>query len=121
MLYRNPTADTAFVPRRQPGPVHNSLAALLAWRYAQLLTALPRRDGEARQWQRHAELLTADTAFAGQLEHSFGDIESLKGRGEKPAGVFVHNALLRAIACERPFAEAVADSDAEHSDTGLKL
>lgn len=33
-----------------PRHVHPSLAALAAWRHAQLLTALPRRETEARAW-----------------------------------------------------------------------
>lgn len=102
MLYRNPTADTAFVPRQHPLPVHSSLAALLAWRYAQLLTALPKRGSEANQWQQQAEKCFTEASIAGPIEQLYGDLSSLQGEGGQPAGVYVDNALRRVISCSRP-------------------
>ena len=110
MLYRNPTADTAFVPRQRPLPVHPSLAALLAWRYAQLLTALPKRDSEARQWRQQAETCFTESSIAGPIEQLYGDMSSLKGEGSRPSGVYVDNALRRVIPCSRPLVGEANDA-----------
>ncbi len=87
---------------RDPRPVHPTLAALLAWRYAQLLSALPKRNAEAELWGSHArELFKA--AFPGKaIDEYFGDKERLKGKGAKPKGVFIDSTVRRVLLCTRP-------------------
>jgi len=68
-----------------PRPVHPSLAALAAWRYAQLLTALPRRGTEAAAWaaagerhwrqqQRQRAAAAASPAAAAAAPASAGEV-----------------------------------------------
>lgn len=124
MLYCNPTPGTAFVPRRSILPVHSSLAVLLSWRYAQLLTALPKRGSEARDWQEHAEALYGEhlsAAWKQPIEHFLGDVEGLKGKGNSPIGVVVDSTLLRAIPCGKSvIVPARQGSDTEHEDAEIK-
>lgn len=120
MLYRDPLPDRTFVPRKGTLPVHATLAMLLAWRYAQLLNALPKRGSEAAQWRIHAEELAMAAQWEAPLERTLGDFESLKGAGQKPDGILVNSALLRCIACARPFVKDVAGSDGEHEDVEVK-
>lgn len=110
MLYRNPTAGSGFAPPRHPPVIHPSLEALLAWRYAQLLTALPKRGSEADEWRGRSETVATACDWPGDVETAFGGIEQLTGRGKNATGVFIHNALLRVIPCARPF---VGAEDAE--------
>jgi hypothetical protein len=87
---------------RDPCPVHPTLAALLAWRHAQLLTALPKRGREAEQWAGHARELF-EAAFHGKIiEECFGDVEGLKGKGARPKGVFIETTTRRVVLCESP-------------------
>ena len=95
-----PSSHLEFVMRK-PRPLHPSLAALLAWRFAQLLTALPKRGGEAELWAGHArELFEAN--FAGMaIQEYFGDVEGLKGKGARPKGVFIDSTTRRVVLCEK--------------------
>ena len=68
-----------------PGPakVHPSVAALLAWRYAQLLAALPKRKTETKVWQELAFSIqgSMEEQPPAGLEEAFGDLHSLQGKG----------------------------------------
>jgi hypothetical protein len=74
-----------------PAGVHASVAAQLAWRYAQLLTALPQRGTEAEAWEAcAARLYHKAGGFQGHrdIAQAFGDIHALQGQGaEGPGGV----------------------------------
>ncbi|PRW44846.1 NEDD8-activating enzyme E1 catalytic subunit isoform B [Chlorella sorokiniana] len=62
--------------------VHPSLGALLAWRYAQLLNALPRRATEAAGWERLARALHEEAPTGGlgsAPETVFGSLDALTG------------------------------------------
>ena len=71
--------------------VHSSVAAALAWRYAQLLAALPKRDTETEAWKMLArdiqstsnELQSEDTH---RLEEAYGELHSLQGKGAPGKG-----------------------------------
>ncbi|MEW5311215.1 MAG: hypothetical protein WDW38_002949 [Sanguina aurantia] len=88
--------------------VHPSLAALLCWRYCQLLTALPKREREADTWGRCAVMLWHSTrdASAGvsletlsetDIEATFGSRGRLKGAGHSGSGVILSIAMLRSL------------------------
>ena len=102
MVYRsaNPPAPLVFI--QDPSRVHASLSCLLAWRYAQLLTVLPKRETEAQFWRHNAQQLLPTSALTSNMEASFGDLASLKGSGERPAGFFIDNSIRRAIPCLAP-------------------
>ena len=97
--------DTHVLP--SPLGSHDSLGAVLAWRYCQLLTALPKRESEAAAWQQMAEDLThAETG--GWLdgvdpelhwhgltrEQVFGGLQQMQG-GSQPGRGFVIDLVSR--------------------------
>lgn len=71
--------------------MHPSVGALLAWRYAQLLTALPNRGTEAGRWERLARLLYDESPIgrASAPESMFGTLDNLTGRGDAGRGIVV--------------------------------
>jgi len=81
-------------------PVHSSVAALLCWRFAQLLTVLPKRATEAGTWEERAR---SHFKFAGGLnvapiEAVLGDLGALKeGGGHAGLGVVLNLTLRRAL------------------------
>lgn len=75
-------------------PVHSSLAAAGAWRYSQLLTALPRRDTEASAWKQFA----AAHSYI-ELESVLGPLDILKGGKDNSSGIVVDLLMLRALPC----------------------
>jgi tetratricopeptide (TPR) repeat protein len=79
--------------------VHPSLLSLLAWRYSQLLAALPRRDTETAGWQAVARALWDDSpvSLAASPETVFGKVEALKGQGDWGLGVVVDLMTRRAL------------------------
>jgi hypothetical protein len=79
--------------------LHPSLHAALAWRYCQLLNALPNRGGEAAAWEGCARDLWGRCSFiaAGPpLEGVLGDPAALKGQGQH-GGTFVISLLPRRL------------------------
>lgn len=78
--------------------MHPSVAAQLAWRYAQLLDAMPKRDTETQQWQSCARALYSEagglqgspfSAAEGQssaIDDAFGDLQQLQGKGSSGRG-----------------------------------
>eukprot|EP00887_Chlorella_sp_A99_P004314 scaffold15.g4314.t1 len=84
--------------------VHPSVGALLAWRYAQLLTAMPKRATEAGRWERLARAIF-DERPVGSIsapESVFGTVDNLTGRGEGGSGIIIdlmsRRILARAVA-----------------------
>lgn len=89
-------ADAAEV---RPVGTHDSLGALLAWQYCQLLTALPKRESEASAWQQTAEALchqdpggwlVADASVHWHglgMEELFGSLRQMQG-GNQPGRGF---------------------------------
>lgn len=75
-------------------PVHSSLAAAGAWRYSQLLTALPRRDTEASAWKQFAAARSPI-----ELESVLGPLDILKGGKDSSSGIVVDLLMLRALPC----------------------
>ncbi|DBA79143.1 TPA: hypothetical protein ACH3X1_008980 [Trebouxia sp. C0004] len=75
-------------------PVHSSLAAAGAWRYSQLLTALPRRDKEASAWK---QVAAAHSSI--ELESTLGPLDILKGGKDNSPGIVVDLLMLRALPC----------------------
>ena len=71
--------------------VHPSVAAALAWRYAQLLAALPKRNTETEAWEGLARDIqsSASEQQSGDthgLEESYGELHSLQGKGAPGKG-----------------------------------
>jgi len=63
---------------------HPSVAVLLAWRYAQLLAALPKRDTETEAWRDLAEGIHSslpEPQNMRSLEEAYGNLHSLQGKG----------------------------------------
>ena len=81
------------------GPVHPSVASLAAWRYAQLLTALPRRNTEATGWHRLAKELYDDAPIRRVLEPAsvFGTLDHLQGKGDGGCGIVLDLMTRRAL------------------------
>ena len=81
-------------------PVHGSLAATAAWRYAQLLSALPKRDTEASAWQHcatfHWEALS-DWPSSTKLKDELGPLDILKGGHDESTGMIVDIRCLRGL------------------------
>jgi hypothetical protein len=103
-----------------PRAVHPSLGALVAWRYAQLLTALPRRETEARAWAAAAERLwrgrggcggggasssaaaAGANAEAGGLASALGALDCRTGRSAAREGGVVSLLGRRLLRVELP-------------------
>jgi hypothetical protein len=74
-----------------PHGCHASCAAHVSWLYAQLLTALPKRDTEAGQWADVARALWRsahhgqgyDNGTESGIESAFGDLDALTGKGQR--------------------------------------
>lgn len=71
--------------------VHPSVAAALAWRYAQLLAVLPKRSTETEAWQGLARDIqsSASEQQSGDtrgLEETYGELLSLQGKGATGKG-----------------------------------
>ena len=83
-------------------PIHGSLASSAAWRYAQLLNALPKRNTEASAWQdfaaRHWQAMD-DWSHNTELEKVLGPLDVLKGGSDGSPGMIVDLILLRGLPC----------------------
>lgn len=83
-------------------PVHGSLASAAAWRYAQLLSALPKRDTEASAWQefavRHWQLVH-HRSQSSEVDKVLGPLNVLKGGKDESPGIIVDLMLLRGLPC----------------------
>lgn len=101
MMYRNPTPPQPLVLSQNPPKVHQSLIGLHAWRCAQLLTVLPKRETEASFWQDVAQH-AYEGSVSATLDSTLGSLASLKGMGEKGNGLFIDNSTRRVIPCEAP-------------------
>jgi hypothetical protein len=88
---------TAFRLLQQHGLVHPSLSAAIAWRYGQLLTALPNRGSEAAAWGNAAHQLWHQTGWphskddksSGSCEVVLGELTALTGKGHHGCGALV--------------------------------
>lgn len=83
--------------------VHPSMGALLAWRYCQLLTAMPRRGTEAAAWEKLARALHEEAPIGGlgsAPETVFGTLDALTGKGQAGRGVVVDLMCRRALPCQ---------------------
>ena len=92
----------------QPVGVHISVGAVLSWRYAQLLTALPQRSTEASAWADLARaLFKRRMGFERDIEAALGGIEHAKGVGPRGAGCIMDVTIRRALPClQLPTADA---------------
>ena len=91
--------------------VHSSTGALAAWRYAQLLTALPKREREAAAWHQLATDLYDDAPLRMVLEPAtvFGSLDVLKGQGTAGYGVVLDLMSRRALPRVAPAPPPLAD------------
>jgi tetratricopeptide (TPR) repeat protein len=78
---------------------HTSVGALAAWRYAQLLTALPKRSTEAAAWHKLAADLYDDAPLRRVLEPAsvFGTLDNLQGKGTRGTGAVLDLMSRRAL------------------------
>lgn len=74
-----------------PQGVHSSAAAALAWRHAQLLSALPKRDTEAAAWAHTAHKLfeAAPNGFEDEVEEAFGGLQACPNGLLRTSGPFL--------------------------------
>lgn len=81
------------------GPVHPSVSSLAAWRYAQLLSALPRRSTEATGWHQLAKELYDDAPLRRVLEPAsvFGTLNYFQGKGDGGCGIVLDLMTRRAL------------------------
>lgn len=82
--------------------IHGSLASCAAWRYAQLLHALPKRNTEASAWQEFAARhwqATDGPSRNTELEKVLGPLDILKGGTDDSPGMIVDLMLLRGLPC----------------------
>ena len=76
---------------------HPSLAAAMAWRHGQLLTALPNRGSEAAAWGTAARQLWGQAGWpqgdngsnSSTCEAVLGDLAALTGKGHHGSGALV--------------------------------
>ncbi|KAG2450820.1 hypothetical protein HYH02_004655 [Chlamydomonas schloesseri] len=83
--------------------VHASAAAVLAWRYAQLLWVLPNRAGEAAKWEAFARQYWVGSGRLGaaaDIAGVLGGEGHLKGEGAEGTGVLLSTRFRRAWQCE---------------------
>lgn len=83
--------------------VHPSAGSMLAWRYAQLLSALPRRDTEAAAWEKLARALHEEAPIGGlgaAPETAFGTLDGLTGKGSMGRGVVLDLMCRRVLPCQ---------------------
>ncbi|KAK9844083.1 hypothetical protein WJX81_004209 [Elliptochloris bilobata] len=101
-----------FAPGPQPPLprcVHPAAAAALAWRHAQLLSALPKRETETDAWAQTGQALfgAVPNGFGDEIEEAFGGLEGLRaGGGGLGAGYVVDVTLRRALVCRAASASA---------------
>jgi hypothetical protein len=102
-------SSSSFSSSESAGPhsVHPSLGALAAWRYAQLLTALPRRETEARAWAAAGERLWRRGQGAGggeqkgdSLAGTLGALDCRTGRSASREGGIVSLLCRRLVLVE---------------------
>ncbi|KAI3426166.1 hypothetical protein D9Q98_008543 [Chlorella vulgaris] len=85
--------------------VHTSVGALLAWRYCQLLTAMPRRTTEAASWEKLGRALHEDAPIGGlgdSPEAVLGTLNALTGKGQAGRGVVLDMMCRRVLPCQHP-------------------
>ncbi|KAL4857793.1 hypothetical protein ACK3TF_002209 [Chlorella vulgaris] len=87
--------------------VHTSVGALLAWRYCQLLTAMPRRTTgkEAASWEKLGRALHEDAPIGGlgdTPEAVLGTLNALTGKGQAGRGVVLDMMCRRVLPCQHP-------------------
>ncbi|KAL4423065.1 hypothetical protein ABPG77_005870 [Micractinium sp. CCAP 211/92] len=83
--------------------VHPSVGALLAWRYAQLLTAMPQRTTEAAAWEKLARALHEEAPIGGlgaAPETAFGTLDALTGKGSMGRGIVLDLMCRRVLPCQ---------------------
>lgn len=102
MVYKNANPPAPLSFRQQPPSIHPSLACLLDWRYAQLLTVLPKRETEAFFWQHHARASFSNSGLGSRIEDVLGELTALKGGSEQPCGGFVDLSIRRLVPCIMP-------------------
>lgn len=121
LLHLDPARQQGLAPPRLPATcgVHPSVGAMLAWRYAQLLWALPNRGGEAALWEKCALHYWAASwgvqqqqgqgqqerpqgpgvAAARDIEVVLGGKGHLKGEGPEGSGLLCSTRYRRAWPC----------------------
>lgn len=85
--------------------VHASALALLAWRFAQLMAALPNRSTELHEWDTSAVAYYStyrqvDGGAGDALGDELGPLEALKGKHGWGMGVVLDTWSRRALPCE---------------------
>ncbi|PSC73470.1 Kinesin light chain [Micractinium conductrix] len=106
-LYREAAKMVQLSPRSADDvelkAVHPSVGSLLAWRYCQLLTALPKRSTDAASWERLARVLFEEAPIGGlgaAPETAFGTLDALTGKGQAGRGVVLDLMCRRVLPCQ---------------------
>ena len=93
-MYREVAKLLELDPRagKNGGPfVHSSVNSFVAWRYAQLLTVLPKRETEAAAWKKLSWEAYEEAPLKRLTEPDtmFGSLERLSGKGKSGQGVMI--------------------------------
>ena len=84
---------------KDPPVFHESLSSVHAWKYAQLLSILPKREAEVEEWSLRARKL-GEVTFKNRLPHYLGSLDSY-GHNSRGEGVFVDVSSRTALPCWR--------------------
>lgn len=93
-MYREVAKLLELDPRagKNGGPfVHSSVNSFVAWRYAQLLTVLPKRETEAAAWKKLSWEAYEEAPLKRLTEPDtmFGSLDRLSGKGKSGQGVMI--------------------------------
>lgn len=104
-LYREILKILGLAPQERKGTdaVHPTVNALAAWRFAQLLTVLPKRETEADAWQKLAVDIYDEAPLQRLIgpEVMFGSLDRLSGKGTMGRGVVLDLTTRRALPCAK--------------------
>jgi len=68
-------------PAADATDAHPSTVALASWRFSQLLSVMPKREGEAQRWAELAAGEWARGGVLGEIDDALGSRDALSGKG----------------------------------------
>ena len=95
--------DSEYSENKGTSLVHPTVISVMAWRFSQLLNALPQRTTEAEKWEQLASDLYEEAPMERLTgpEVMFGSLSKLKGKGEYGRGVVLDLMTRRALPCAK--------------------
>lgn len=97
------STDSEYSENKGTPLVHPTVISVMAWRFSQLLTALPQRTTEAEKWEQLASEAYEEAPMERLTgpEVMFGSLSKLKGKGEYGRGVVLDLMTRRALPCAK--------------------